>query len=135
GARRAGAAGGGRGPARALGPARPRAGTGGRGRRRRRRRGGPWGGRVAAGGGADPEPPAEIGDASLPAQRLPSRGCERRQPLDRRRLRGEVRQLGADMDVQAEHAEPPLEGVLDRGEGLLGGKAQLRSVLTAAPPL
>src|SRR5437870_414205 len=78
---------------------------------------------------ADAEAAAEIRDARLPAERIAGRGGERREALDRLRLGGEVRQLRADVHVEAEHVEPTLERVGDRLQSLLRGQAELRPVV------
>src|SRR5206468_4934559 len=54
---------------------------------------------------------------------------EARQALDRLRLRGEVWQLRADVDVEPEDVETVLERLRDRGLRLLGREPELRAVM------
>ena len=83
----------------------------------------------------DAEPAAEIGDARDPAELVAARRGKRREPDDRLRLRVEVGELRADVDVETEHVEPALERIRDEGARLAGRKAELRAVVAGADRL
>ena len=63
-------------------------------------------GDVVVGVVPDPEPAAEVRDARDPAELVAAARGERGEPLDRLSLRVEVRELRADVDVDAEHSSP-----------------------------
>ena len=66
-------------------------------------------GHVLVGVVADAEAAAEIDDAGLPAELVAALGGERGQAPDRLGLRGEVGELRADVDVQAQDVEAARE--------------------------
>ena len=84
---------------------------------------------------ADPEPAAEVGDLRRPAELVAAARGEGREAHDRLGLRVEVRELRADVDMDAEHVEAPLERLRDDGTGLIGREPELRAVVPRADRL
>ena len=84
---------------------------------------------------ADPEPAAEVGDLRRPAELVAAARREGREAHDRLGLCVEVRELRADVDVDAEHVEAPLERLRDDGTGLIGREPELRAVVPRADRL
>ena len=78
---------------------------------------------------ADPEAAAEVGDPRLPAERIAAARRELGEPADRLGLRGEVRELRSDVDVDPEDVDAEPERVGDRLLRLRGRKAELRAVV------
>ena len=92
-------------------------------------------GHVVVGVVPDPEAAAEVRDARDPAELVAAARGERREPHDRLGLRVEVRELRADVDVNAEHVEPTLERVGDERARLVGRQPELRAVVPGADRL
>ncbi len=77
----------------------------------------------------DPEASAEIGDASLPAERSATGRGECREAADRLCLGCEVRKLRADVDVYSEHVDSPGKRVSQDDLRLLRWKPELRAMV------
>ena len=83
----------------------------------------------------DPEAAAEVRDPRDPAELVAAPCGERREPHDRLGLRVEVRELRADVDVDAEHVETAVERVGDERPRLVGRQPELRAVVPRADRL
>ena len=83
----------------------------------------------------DPEAAAEVRDPRHPAELVAAPRGERREPHDRLGLRVEVRELRADVDVDAEHVETALERVGDERPRQVGRQPELRAVVPGADRL
>ena len=84
---------------------------------------------------ADPETTPEIGDLSRPPELVAAARDEPGEAHDRLRLRVEVGQLRAHVDMHAEHIEPEIERLGDHRPRLRGRQAELRAVVAGADRL
>ena len=83
----------------------------------------------------DPEAAAEVRDPRDPTELVAAPRGERREPHDRLGLRVEVRELRADVDVDAEHVETAVERVGDERPREVGRQPELRAVVPRADRL